>query len=256
MSPVTSQAPLKPALQELRGRFIVLEGIDGAGKTTLLQALCNMLNAKIPALAVDVADAVVEDIVLTAEPTTQTPTAADINAFLRQASTQTPRSIHSRSEARELAALYINDRRAHSKDIRSWQAAGKLILSARYDLSTYAYQGASFLSAAKQNDVFAEFHALHDYKSPHGCVVPDLTCLLTVPIDISTTRVKSRRESPHFYEQLPESFRTAVATTYARALNFLEQQNSRRFLVLNGTRPQQELVTELCKALVQLPPRA
>ncbi len=37
-------------------------------------------------------------------------------------------------------------------------------------------------------------------------------------------------------------------------LIFLEQQNSRRFLVLNGTRPQQELVTELCKALVQLPP--
>ena len=104
-----------------RGRLIAFEGIDGSGKSTQLVALEAALRAD------------GRDVVSTREPTDGS-WGRRIRAMARSGA---------RVEAAEELRWFVEDRREHVASlIRPALAAGRVVLTDRYYLSTVAYQGA------------------------------------------------------------------------------------------------------------------
>jgi dTMP kinase len=143
----------------MRGKLIVVEGIDGAGKSTLIRALSEHTS-----------------IILTREPTNGPHGAAVRRAF---------------AEGRRLAPerereLVEADRREHvDQVIAPALANGTDILSDRYYYSTAAYQGrceAEARSIVHDNEAFA----------PR----PDVVLYLDVPAVFALARIQARRAAP------------------------------------------------------------
>jgi dTMP kinase len=104
-----------------RGSLIVLEGLDGGGKTTQVAALARALRAA------------GRDAVTTREPT-DGPIGRRIRAMAASGALVPPEQ--------ELA-WFMEDRREHvAQVIEPALAAGRVVVSDRYFLSTVAYQGA------------------------------------------------------------------------------------------------------------------
>ena len=112
----------------MRGRFLVLEGIDGCGKTTQLQALAAWLptSGLMPPGA---------GLLCTREPG-----GTPLGQALRELLLHPPAGAAPRSRAELL--LYAADRAQHVQDrIEPALAAGNWVLSDRFSGSTAAYQG-------------------------------------------------------------------------------------------------------------------
>lgn len=165
-----------------RGLLIAFEGIDGTGKSSQLQMLAATLAQR------------GRQVVITREPT-DGPYGRKIRSLFTSRSRITP--------AEELE-LFMADRRQHVREvIEPALAAGKIVLTDRYYLSTAAYQGAAgqdpeAIMAA--NETFAP--------------VPDLVLLLTLPPDQSIHRIRALRgEALNDFEQ--EETLTRVAAIFA-----------------------------------------
>ena len=112
----------------MRGRFLVLEGIDGCGKTTQLKALADWLPASglMPAGAQLI--------------TTREPGGTALGQALRQLLLHPPEEQAPATRAELL--LYAADRAQHVQTrLEPALAAGDWVLSDRYCGSTAAYQG-------------------------------------------------------------------------------------------------------------------
>lgn len=143
-----------------RGRLLVFEGLDGCGKTTQVEALCAALRAA------------GQDVLRTGEPT-DGPSGRRIREMARSG-----RAVAAAEELR----WFVEDRRAHVAElIEPALAAGRLVVSDRYTLSTVAYQGARGLDwKALLAESEAEFP------------VPDLVLLLEIDPDAGLARVEAR----------------------------------------------------------------
>jgi len=163
------------------GKLIVFEGLDGCGKTTQIERLAAMLRAA----GCDVV-------------TTREPTDGEFGRRIRTAA----RSGEPVSREQELD-WFVADRRAHAAAVlRPQLAAGKVVLSDRYYLSTVAYQGARGCDAAQiLADSEAEFP------------LPDLALLFEIDPAEGLARVRARGldVEPRF-EQL--DFLAAVAEIF------------------------------------------
>lgn len=164
-----------------RGQLIVFEGLDGCGKTTQIERLAASLRAGGC------------DVVTTREPTDR--------AFGRRIRSAA-RSGEAVSREDELH-WFTEDRRAHTAEVlRPQLAAGKVVLSDRYYLSTVAYQGARGCDPAR---ILAESEA----EFP----LPDLVLLFEIDPAEGLARVRARGVDvePRF-EQI--EFLTAVAEIF------------------------------------------
>lgn len=109
-----------------RGRFVVLEGLDGAGTTTQAVRLAAALRRA------------GHRVVLTREPSE-----GPVGALLRQALDGRMR-LQGRRQLSDatLALLFAADRLDHlASTVESGLAAGAIVISDRYALSSFAYQG-------------------------------------------------------------------------------------------------------------------
>jgi dTMP kinase len=163
------------------GLLIAFEGLDGCGKSTQIARLAETLRAA------------ARDVVLTREPTD-----GEFGRRIR-ATARAGEEIPHEEELR----WFVEDRRSHVAEvIRPALAAGKIVLSDRYYLSTVAYQGARgcdpdhILEASE-----AEF--------PH----PDLVVLLEIAPAAGLARVwargnavETRFEHAEFLEAVAEIF--------------------------------------------------
>ena len=143
-----------------RGQLIVFEGIDGCGKSTQLGLLADAAAAK------------GLDPVRTCEPT-DGPFGRRIRAMARSGGGVEPeQELH----------WFVEDRRAHVAEvIEPALAAGRLVLSDRYYLSSVAYQGARGLDWARiLADSEAEFP------------LPDLALIVVVAPERGLERVRAR----------------------------------------------------------------
>jgi dTMP kinase len=144
----------------MRRPFIVLEGIDGSGTTSQVSALAQALRAR--------GHRVVE---------TREPSDGPVGRLLRE-------RLDVRQEAlapEVLALLFAADRLDHvQREVEPALAAGAVVLSDRYILSSWAYQGLScdptWLRALNA-------------RAPW----PDSTLLLRVPAEVALERVRARR---------------------------------------------------------------
>ncbi len=165
------------------GRFIVLEGIDGSGTTTQAARLAGSLR--------DAGHAVVS---------TREPSDGPIGLVLRQALT---RRLVGLSD-RVLALLFAADRLDHlASVVEPALAAGKVVVSDRYVLSSLAYQGMR-LPPSWVESLNAAARA------------PDLTLFLEVDPRTAARRRHGRGGPEEIFDA--DAVPRAVARAYARVV--------------------------------------
>jgi dTMP kinase len=153
-----------------KGLFITFEGSEGCGKSTQIALLADRLH-KLN----------YHDVVVLREPG-GTPIGQEIRITLK----------HSEDNAAmtaEAELLLMNASRAQlvREVIRPALGAGKIVLCDRFYDSTTAYQGYGRQLDLKMVQTIIDFAV--------GETRPNLTILLTVPIEISETRRVARREA-------------------------------------------------------------
>jgi dTMP kinase len=189
-----------------RGRFITLEGPEGSGKTTAARHLADWLRSRgIPT-------------VLTHEPG-GTPLGEEIRRIVLHM-----RGMSDDLDPRTDALLYAAGRAQHvARVIRPALERGEWVVCARYLDSSLAYQGAGY-----GNDM-AELRRLQEFAT-FG-LLPDLTLLLDVPVEVGLERTRRRAEWNRFEDTEEVAFFEAVRAAYLR----LAKEEPDRFRIVDGS---------------------
>ncbi len=174
---------------ELKKRFIVIEGIDGAGTTTQMKFLAEYLRARGYRCA-----------------TTSEPTEGSIGILIRSILSGERRVAPS-----TVAYLFASDRNEHlfgSDGIVEQVESGSIVISDRYALSSLAYQG---LTCGEElplrlNGTFP---------------APGLTLLFDIAPEVAIERINSRPKK-EIYETL--EFQKRVCEMYRKMANRLQSQ--------------------------------
>ncbi len=184
------------------GLFVVVEGPDGAGKTTLVKYLARQLRRQ----GLDVLEV-------------REPGGTPLAERARRA------VLDLRLAASPLAELFLLlAARADlvSKVIRPALAAGRVVLSDRFELSTAAYQVAG--RGLPRRAVGAA------NRLATGGLKPDLTLVLDVPAEVGLARLAGRRRRRDRIEGSEAALHRRVAQAFARA-------RGRGIVHVDATRP-------------------
>ena len=170
----------------IRGRLIVLEGIDGSGTTTQTERLVEHLRRR-GRTAVS----------------TREPSAGPVGRLLREVLLGHHRISRDVSlDGRTMALLFAADRLDHlQREVEPLLAAGNDVVSDRYLMSSLAYQ-------AEEAD--REWVAL----LARGVRPPDLTILLDIPIEVAARRRLLAGRPEERYDA--DSYLGRVADNYRR----------------------------------------
>lgn len=189
-----------------RGRFITLEGPEGSGKTTAARHLVGWLRER------------GRTVVLTQEPG-GTPLGEEIRRIVLHM-----RGMSDDLDPRADALLYAAGRAQHvARVIRPALERGDWVVCARYLDSSLAYQGAGY-----GNDM-ADLRRLQGFAT--GGLLPDLTLLLDVPVDVGLERTRRRAEWNRFEDTEELAFFEQVRSAYLR----LAEEEPDRFRVIDGS---------------------
>jgi dTMP kinase len=178
-----------------RGRLIVLEGPEGAGKTTQLRLLADWLGAR------------GHDVVAVREPGGTTVGDEIRRVLLDPASDIVPRA----------EALLFMASRAQlvEREIRPALEGGSLVLLDRYFLATYAYQG---VGRGLSEEMLRAANTMAT-----GGLVPDVTLLLTLPVEVGLSRAIKRGERDRmeraelaFHERVAHAYDTFITPAWQR----------------------------------------
>jgi dTMP kinase len=205
----------------VRGKLIVLEGIDGSGTTTQLErAVTYVRGLGRPATA------------------TREPSSGPVGQLIREAllgRLQTKDG--SKLDGRTMALLFAADRIDHiQREIEPNLSAGTTVVSDRYLLSSLAYQ------AEEADRAWVASLA-------RGVLVPDLTILLDLPIDVAAGRREAAGRPVERYDA--DSYLAKVAANY-RAL----AQNDPNVVVLDGSASVGAVAALIAKEIAALFARA
>jgi len=175
---------------EKAGVFIAIEGREGVGKSTLKKALQEMLPVTIPS----------RQFVFTREPG-GTPYADKIYDLFKQGMSET--------NARALFGLVLASRFDHiEKVVKPELATGKVVVSDRYEASTFAYQ-----VFAQQAPELEPMYFCHRELIPH----PDMTLILEAPTDVILARLAERKgQEVSAFDASDRAFHDRLAQGYER----------------------------------------
>jgi dTMP kinase len=171
------------------GTFVVVEGPEGAGKSTLVRALGARLLAE------------GMQVLLVREPGGTPVAEAARKVALR--------SRHELSAAAELFLILAARADLVAQVIRPALDAGQVVLADRFDLSTRAYQVAG--RGLPAHDVDAAL------RLATGGLVPDLTLVLDIPVEIGRERQRKARKVQDRFEREDDAFHARVLAAYRNA---------------------------------------
>jgi dTMP kinase len=199
-----------------RGRFIALEGIDGSGTTTQRGALATALRVR--------GHVVVE---------TNEPSSGSIGRLARERLAQGAASL----DRGALALLFAADRLDHvTTEIEPALAAGRVVITDRYVLSSWVYQAL---------DCDPAWVRAINARAPW----PDLTFVLDVPAGEAMRRVMARRGDAgpdlEIYETTPLQERLAAGYTALAA-----EPGLPHVVRVDGTLPTAEVTARLVAACI------
>jgi dTMP kinase len=204
-----------------RGRFITVEGGEGVGKSTQLAALRESLGS------------LGHEVVFTREPG-GTPRAERIRELLLENSAETMPSIC------ELLLMFAARATHIANVIEPALQRGAWVVCDRFTDATYAYQGAGRgvdvrQIATLENLVQAELR-------------PDLTLLLDAPLELSSSRARSRNESAGIVDR----FEREQTAFFERVRNgYLEraQHEPQRIVVIDASADIQHVTRAIRSAI-------
>jgi dTMP kinase len=206
----------------VRGRFVVVEGIDGAGTTTQAHRLGERLRAA------------GRRVHVTAEPS-----GGPIGALLRQvlSGRLRGRSRDGSFDADAVALLFAADRLDHVREeVAPALAAGIDVISDRYTLSSVAYQS---LTTGELDWVEAI-----NARAP----APDVTLFLRVAPTVAFARRRAASHSREIYEEA--AFQRRVAAAYEAAVSVLRRRGQ-RIEILDGAAPPDQVAAGIDAALAR-----
>ncbi len=189
-------------LDNKRGRFISIEGIEGVGKTTVLQFIRDCLD-----------DAGISYVV-TREPG-GTPIAEAIRNVLLNHYNEMM------CPDTELLLMFAGRAQNIAQVILPALQRGQWVLSDRFTDASFAYQGGGRGVEIK--------HVLELAKWVQGDLQPNLTVLLDAPVEVGLSRVKSRGAKDRIEAEGIEFFER-VRQTYLK----LAEKESNRFKIVNS----------------------
>ncbi len=173
-----------------RGLFIVLEGVEGVGKTTQWTRLVANLQE------------IGKTVVAVREPG-----GPNVGEFIRELVLSADRTIPAVTEALLFAASRAE---VVSTVIGPALERGDVVLVDRFLLSTYAYQGGG------RGIDEAQLRAINAFAT--SGLTPDVTLLLTLPLDAALQRA-ALRSAPDRIEREDRAFHQRVASTFLHATN-------------------------------------
>jgi dTMP kinase len=208
------------------GRFVVFEGLDGAGTTTQVVSLRRRI----------------EDLASPGEScpvyVTREPSDGPIGLQIRMVLEH-----RIKTDPATLAALFAADRMDHlthrcgKGGIVAHLRSGVHVLSDRYYLSSFAYQGMSL-----------DWNWLWDMHA--RCIRPDMTLFLDVPVDVCLERIAARRgDRTDLFEN--RNALTSARSSYLGAIHRLRQAGDAIEVVDGNASPEQvhELIWEKVQKL-------
>lgn len=202
----------------MRGKFIVLEGLEGAGKTTARQVIFEQL------------EKAGKTVVQTREPG-GTPLAEKLRHLIKH---ETEEPVSSKAE---LLMLYAARVQLVENVIKPALAEGKWVLGDRHEMSSQAYQGGgrqlerSLLEALKEN-VLGKFE-------------PDFTLYLDIDPAVGLARVRGRGELDRIEQQSLDFF-------YRTRQRYLElTQNNEKAAIINAEQPLEKVTADIRRTLRQ-----
>ncbi|MFA9489358.1 MULTISPECIES: dTMP kinase [unclassified Mannheimia] len=197
----------------MRGKFIVIEGLEGAGKTTAHQVILKELE-----------QAGIKDVVMTREPG-GTPLAEKLRHLIKH-ETEEPVT-----DKAELLMLYAARVQLVENVIKPALAEGKWVLGDRHDMSSQAYQG-----GGRKLDR----HLLETLKeSVLGTFEPDLTIYLDLDPVIGLERARGRGELDRIEQQSLDFF-------YRTRERYLElTQHNDKAVIINAEQPIEQVTADI-----------
>lgn len=197
-------------MEQARGQFITLEGVDGAGKSTHIPTIANLLRSK------------GHEVLVTREPG-GTPLGEKLRELLLH------ESMHPETET----LLMFAARREHLEQvILPALARGAVVLSDRFTDATFAYQfGGRGVAADKVRQLESWVQE---------SLQPDLTLLFDVPVAVSVQRLAGARDPDRFERENADFFERIRQAYLERARDFPE-----RFRIVDSSRSLDEITREL-----------
>lgn len=201
----------------MRGKFIVIEGLEGAGKTTAHQVILKELE-----------QAGIQNIVMTREPG-GTPLAEKLRHLIKH-ETEEPVT-----DKAELLMLYAARVQLVENVIKPALAEGKWVLGDRHDMSSQAYQGGGRKLDRKLLETLKE--------SVLGTFEPDLTIYLDLDPVIGLERARGRGELDRIEQQSLDFF-------YRTRERYLElTQNNDKAVIINAEQPIEKVTADIQHAI-------
>jgi len=205
------------------GKFITFEGPEGSGKSTQIKRLADRLRAQ------------GREVVATREPG-----GTEIGEQIRNIVIHNARGDEMCPEAELL--LYTAARAQLVREvIAPALRRGAVVLSDRYLDSSSVYQGIGRSLAAdpvRQVNLFAV-----------GGVMPDLTLVIDVPIEVSLARINQRASNlPDRMERVGSGFFQKIRDGYLA----LARESAARVRVIDGTKSPDAIETEINALLAPL----
>lgn len=169
-----------------KGKLITLEGIDGVGKGTQLSLIAKKL------------DEIGMPYKIVAFPRYDNPSSYFIKQYL---SLDHPYGTPDEVGPYRSSIFYAMDRYDASFELRKYIDDGFIVLADRYTGSNIGHQGGK-ISDEKERKVFIEW--LFDLEFVKmGIPKPDVNIILSIPLEVSVSRIESRGRSKDAHEVDP-----------------------------------------------------
>ena len=204
-----------------RGLFIALEGIEASGKTTQTTRLGKKIAHDL-------------DIYLTKNPTN-----SYVGKFIRKS------LLAGKMRMPPIAIQYLfsADREIQQEEVVEHLRKGEVVISDRYFWSSVAYGTADKRGVDYENDRELSLTAFSLLSMYNRFILPDVTIFLEIPISESTKRMSKSKKHTEIYDN--EETNIKVEKGY----KWLIKKFPKEFIILDGTKSEEELEAEIVKII-------
>jgi dTMP kinase len=199
----------------MKGKFIVLEGMNGAGKTTQTPRVTHLVQS-------------LGQQVLQAKDPESGPLGAYLRPILKDPQSYA-KSLSRRSEFLLFAAIKVD---MIEQVIHPTLEKGTSLVSDRFNLGIFAYQGYSLKSITE----WIEWQQMEDMMLPVlNPAWPDLTLLLDILAEVSLARTRTNRGEGRRYDDMKLSEKRRIREGY---LHYRDLPN---VVVIDGDQPEDDV---------------